>query len=284
MATNGLASASPAERWIARAISSLPGPALPFDQHRGVGAGHLPDHREDPPHLRALPEELPEPGGRFPAGPRDVLPLQMEDVQRPLQDDLHLFEIGRFEEIVERPQLDRLQGVLLRLVPRDDDHLRAGIDPQQLLEAAQPFLGGPGDRRQPQVQQDERRVLLPRPLERPSRDSPPGSRRSRRSTPTSSACGSLPRLRRREVSAYPSVTPFPRAPRRSPSPDTARSSDGAISITDPPAWDLRRFHQRPDGVKHHLELRVILPFHLVQPPGDVFMGSGQPRVAGRTPA
>ena len=66
MATNGLASESPAGAMDRPGDQLLPGPALPFDQHRGVGAGHLPDHREDPPHLRALPEDLPEPGGRAP--------------------------------------------------------------------------------------------------------------------------------------------------------------------------------------------------------------------------
>ena len=50
---------------------------------------------------------------------------------------------------------------------------------------------------------------------------------------------------------------------------------GSASIPDPPRRCLRRFHQLPDGVEHHLELPVILPFHIIQTPEYVTMGGGQ---------
>ena len=47
---------------------------------------------------------------------------------------------------------------------------------------------------------------------------------------------------------------------------------GLVLKPDPLPRLRRRLHKRTDGVEHHLEMPVILPFHLIQSPYEYLVG------------
>ncbi len=114
--------------WIAPAISSLPGPRLPADQHRRVA---LRDLLHDVEHLLkrgARTDDLVEFVDVL-LGAAEILELvlQAPHLERFLDLDLHLLDLERLLNVVERADLHRLDGGGHRPERRHQNHGRRRV-------------------------------------------------------------------------------------------------------------------------------------------------------------
>ena len=82
------------------------------------------------------------------------------DVKGAAQDDVELVNLDRLVEVVVGAEADRAERVLSLTLARDDDHLRATLLLQDLVQNEKAFFDTVRIGRKAQIERDERHAML----------------------------------------------------------------------------------------------------------------------------
>ncbi len=82
------------------------------------------------------------------------------DVSGPAQDTVELVNLDGLVEVVVGPEADCAQRVLSLCLPRDDNHLRAALLLQDLVQHDKAFFEAIRKSREAQIERDERHAVL----------------------------------------------------------------------------------------------------------------------------
>ena len=89
-----------------------------------------------------------------------VLALELMDVKGAAQNDVELVNLDRLVEVVVGAEADRAQRVLSLTLARNDDHLRAALLLQDLVQNEKAFFDTVRIGRKAQIERDERHAVL----------------------------------------------------------------------------------------------------------------------------
>ena len=135
-------------------------PAIAPHENAGVGARN-PAHRlEYALHGGAKPDDSLERFVRAVSLKLSVLSLELVHVKSPAQDDIELVNLDRLVEVVVGAEADRAERVLSLSLPGDDDHLRAALLLQDLVQNEKAFFDTVRIGRKTQIERDERHAML----------------------------------------------------------------------------------------------------------------------------
>ena len=131
----------------------LSGTTLPQEEHRSIGCGHLADRIKHGLHAGARAQHSLEGVPTEPLLHLPILPLQLGNMEAPLQEQLQSVHLHRFAEEIIGSGSDRLECSLLLSLSGDDHNLGQTVQGEQVRQGGESFVRGTGVRWQAEVQE-----------------------------------------------------------------------------------------------------------------------------------
>jgi hypothetical protein len=130
------------------------------EKHYGhVGRCHALDRLGDLEHLGSAGDDRSQHRSGVAGFQPPVLALDLVDVESPRDDQSKLVDVDRLAVIIIGPHRDRLKRALARAVAGGDNDFGVGLEPQDLGQRRETFLGAVGIGRQAEVERYHRRLV-----------------------------------------------------------------------------------------------------------------------------